>query len=39
MYRRSTIASSSTAGGLQWSYALPGAAGGTDDEYIGMLVS
>ncbi|OCL14160.1 cellobiose dehydrogenase, partial [Glonium stellatum] len=35
---RSTVASSSTNGGLQWAYALPGAAGGTNDEYIGMIV-
>ncbi|KAF2496966.1 cellobiose dehydrogenase [Lophium mytilinum] len=35
---RSTIAASLTTGGFQWGYALPGAAGGTNDEYIGLIV-
>jgi cellobiose dehydrogenase (acceptor) len=28
-----------TAGGLEWGYALPGAPTGSNDEYIGYLVS
>jgi hypothetical protein len=33
------VTSSLTTGGYKWGYALPGAVGGTNDEYIGLFVS
>ncbi|KAF2202979.1 cellobiose dehydrogenase-like protein [Delitschia confertaspora ATCC 74209] len=35
---RSTVDSARTKGGMQWGWALPEVAGGTNDEYIGILV-
>lgn len=35
---RNTVPSSSTQGGFQFGYALPGAPTGSNDEYIGILV-
>ncbi|KAF3009550.1 hypothetical protein E8E13_005488 [Curvularia kusanoi] len=34
---KQTITSAQTAGGFEWGYALPGTAGGTNDEYIGYM--
>jgi hypothetical protein len=36
---RQVIDESQTAGGLEWGYALPGAPTGSNDEYIGYIVS
>lgn len=38
-FYKQTITSAQTAGGFEWGYALPGTAGGTNDEYIGYMVS
>ncbi|KAF2465230.1 cellobiose dehydrogenase-like protein [Lindgomyces ingoldianus] len=37
-FYRTTVDSAQTSGGFQWGYALPGTAGGTNDEYFGLLV-
>lgn len=37
-FYKQTIPTSSTDGGFEWGYALPAAAGGTNDEYIGYIV-
>jgi hypothetical protein len=37
--RRQVISEDQTAGGLEWGYALPGEPTGSNDEYIGYLVS
>ncbi|KAL1601962.1 hypothetical protein SLS59_005128 [Nothophoma quercina] len=36
-FYKQTIPTSSTDGGFEWGYALPAAAGGTNDEYIGYI--
>jgi cellobiose dehydrogenase (acceptor) len=38
-FYKQTVTSAQTAGGYEWGYALPGAPDGTDDEYIGYMVS
>jgi cellobiose dehydrogenase (acceptor) len=37
--RRKVISSDQTAGGYEWGYALPGEPTGSNDEYIGYIVS
>lgn len=36
---KQTVTSAQTTGGFEWGYALPGTAGGANDEYIGYMVS
>lgn len=38
-FYKQTIPDTQTTGGFEWGYALPAAAGGTNDEYIGYIVS
>ena len=38
-FYKQTISSDLTTGGFEWGYALPGTAGGANDEYIGYMVS
>ena len=38
-FYKQTVTSAQTAGGFEWGYALPGTADGTNDEYIGYMVS
>lgn len=38
MYRRQVVDESSTDGGFEWGYALPGEPTGSNDEYIGYIV-
>jgi cellobiose dehydrogenase (acceptor) len=36
---KQTIPEAQTTGGFEWGFALPATAGGTNDEYIGYMVS
>lgn len=38
-YKQTVTEAQGTTGGFEWGYALPAAAGGTNDEYIGYMVS
>ena len=38
-FYKQTIPEAQTTGGFEWGYALPAVAGGTNDEYIGYIVS
>lgn len=38
-FNKQTITSDQTAGGLEWGFALPATASGSNDEYIGYIVS
>lgn len=38
-FYKQTVTSAQTKGGFEWGYALPGTADGTNDEYIGYMVS
>lgn len=38
-FYRQVVSSDQTAGGYEWAYALPGAPTGSNDEYIGYIVS
>lgn len=38
-FYRQVVSSAQTPGGFEWGYALPGAPTGSNDEYIGYIVS